>query len=278
MKAGVNLWTVYGWSIGEPASPDVLRALAGMGSGAVELVLDEAANTAQSLLERSEELRSLGADLGLAFPSIASALFWRYNLASKDQQMRDRGVEVIRQGCDVARRYGADVFLVVAGQQEPRTEYRRTYATAVASLRQAASYAAEQGVVIGVENVGTNFLCSAGEFAQFIADVDHPSVQAYLDIGNGMAIGPGYAENWVTGLRGHIAAVHVKDYDAALKAYVCCGEGDLGWPDAIAALNDVGFEGYLMVETPPKAGRGQPSREAGLLAAQTSLNWLSNFI
>ena len=200
------------------------------------------------------------------------------NLASQDPDLRHQGVEVIRGGCDVAAAYGAGVFLVVAGQQEPHTEYARTYETAVRTLRQAADYAADQGIVVGVENVLTNFLGSPGEYAHFIADVDHPSVRAYLDFGNGMSVGPGYPENWITAVRGHIAAVHAKDYDRGLKAYVCCGEGDLPWADTFSALREVGYDGYLLVETPPKAGCGQPTPAAGLHAARTSLSWLAQFV
>ncbi len=278
MKLGVNLWTVYGWDIGEAANADVIRALADMGCAAVELVIDEQANSPTALLSRYDELRNLQETLGIAIPSIATALFWRYNLASQDEDLRRRGIDVIRGGCDVAKKYQAGVFLVVAGQQEPRTEYSRTYATAVNTLRQAADYAADQGIVLGVENVKTSFLCSPGEYARFIADVDHPSVQAYLDFGNGMSVGPGYPENWITAVRGHIAAVHAKDYDRVLNAYVCCGEGELPWADTFSALRDVGFNDYLMIETPPKAGRGQPTRAAGLHAAQTSLTWLAQFL
>jgi sugar phosphate isomerase/epimerase len=102
-------------------------------------------------------------------------------------------------------------------------------------------------------------------------------VQAYVDFGNGMSVGSGYPENWITALRGHIAMVHAKDYDRAFRAYVCCGQGDLSWVDTFAALAEVGYDGYLMVETPPRGGRGQPSQEAGLQAAETSLRWLARY-
>jgi hexulose-6-phosphate isomerase len=103
-------------------------------------------------------------------------------------------------------------------------------------------------------------------------------VQAYLDFGNGMGMGNGYPENWITAVGGHIAAVHAKDYDRVLKAHVCCGEGDLPWAEAFSALRDVGFDDYLMIETPPKAGRGKPTRAEGLHAARTSLSWLAQFV
>ncbi len=278
MKLGVNLWTIYGWDLPGMVDSEVIGAIAAMGSQAVEIIIDEGANSSEALLSRKPELARLLAETGLEVPSVATTLFWRYNLASQDGARRQRGVEIIREGCRVAQAFGGSVFLAVAGQQEPQTEYARSYETAVASFRQAAAYAADLGIVVGVENVQTNFLSSPGEYARFIADVDHPSVQAYLDFGNGMSVGPSYPENWVTALKGHVAMVHAKDYDRGFRAYVCCGQGDLPWETTFAALREVGYDDYLIVETPPRGGRGQPTRAAGLQAAEISLRWLARFL
>lgn len=278
MKLGVNLWTVYGGELPEAASDKVIKALAKMGSQGVELAIDESFNTAELWLERQPEFTALLADTGLEVPSVGTILFWRYNLASQDEGLRQRGIDIIQAGCRVAHAFGARVFLVVAGQQEPGTEYARSYETAVASLHCTADYAADLGVVIGVENVPGSFLCSPGEYAQFLADVDHPAVQAYLDFGNGASMGSAYPENWVMAVRGRIAMVHAKDYDQGLKAYVCCGLGDMDWNSVFSALHDVGYDDYLVVETPPRGGRGQPTQAAGLHAARTSLSWLAPFV
>jgi hexulose-6-phosphate isomerase len=277
MKLGMNLWTVYGWDLPGLVDADVIRAIGAMGAQGVELVLDEDANSLHRLLEHREGLTNVIEESGLEVPSVATTLFWRYNLASQDDDLRKRGIEVIWEGCRAAQAFGARVFLVVAGQQEPQTEYARTYETAVESIREGARLAADLGIIIGVENVLTNFLSSPGEYARFIADVDHPLVQAYVDFGNGMSVASGYPENWITALRDRIAMVHAKDFDSALSAYVCCGQGDLSWEDAFTALKDVGYDDYLIVETPPRGGRGQPSWAAGLQAAETSLRWLAQF-
>lgn len=278
MKAGVNLWTVYGWSLDEPISDEILRALMQRGSQAIELVLDEGHNSEQNLLQRSAGIKSLLSESGVDMPSVATALFWTYNLASRDVDKRQRGSEIARAGCRVANAYGADVFLVVAGQQEPNTEYAVTYDNAVRSLQQVADYAADHGVVIGVENVPGSFLCSPGEYARFINDVGHPAVQAYLDIGNAMATGPSYSENWITAVKGKIAMIHVKDYDRELRSFAYCGEGDLNWTQIMDVLRGAGYDGHLMIETPPKEGRVLPSRVAGLHAAHANLLWMKQFI
>jgi L-ribulose-5-phosphate 3-epimerase len=245
----------------------------------VELIIDGHHNTPESLLRRKEELGSLLADAGLEVPAVATGLFWRYNLASQDEDVRARGMELIRQGCGVAQAYGAKCVLILAGQQETHVEYARSYTTAITSVREAAEYAVDQGIVIGVENVQGNFLCSPAEYARFLADVDHPSVQAYLDFGNGASVGPSYPENWITAVKGRIAMVHAKDYDVGFESYVCCGLGDLVWEDVFSALRAVEYDDYLIVETPPKGyGRVRPTRAAGLHAARTSLSWLTWFV
>lgn len=278
MKLGLNLWTVCGWNLDGRVSTDLLSSVADLGAQGFELILDEGGNSAEQLLAAKEELLATLEDVGLQVPSIATTLFWKYNLACQDEGERRRAKQIIYEGCRVARAFSAGVFLVVAGQQEPRTEYDRTYEAAVRSLRQAAEQVEDLEVVIGVENVRTSFLCSPGEYAQFIADVDHPLVQAYLDFGNGMSVGPSYPENWVTAVEGRIAMVHAKDYDRHSGEYVCCGLGDLSWEDTFAALKTIGYDDYLIVETPPAGGRGQPDIDAGLHAAKTSLSWLSRFV
>jgi sugar phosphate isomerase/epimerase len=245
----------------------------------VELVVDDGANAPEQLLSRRTELSALLDELDLAVPGIGTTLFWRYNLASQDESMRRRGLDLVRDGCRVAQAFGAPVLLILAGQQEPHTEYARTYAASVETVREAATIAAEMGIILGVENVRTSLLGSPGEYARYLADVDHPAVQAYLDFGNGMGVGPSFAENWVSAVAGRIAAVHAKDYDGAVNSHVCCGLGDVNWEATFAALRAAGYDGFITVETPPRGhGSRPPTRAAGLHAARTSLQWLAGFV
>jgi len=126
-------------------------------------------------------------------------------LASQDESLRKRGIEIIRAGCGVAQTFGARVFLVVAGQQEPGTEYACSYETAVASLRYAVDYAADLGVVHRGRKCSRKLPMQPWRVCQFLTDVDHPAVQAYLDFGNGMGMGSAYPENWTKAVREHIA-------------------------------------------------------------------------
>ena len=276
-KIGISLWTIYGWNPLETVTVDMLNKIAVMGSQAVELVVDEAYNTEEHLLNRKADLQAAMQATGLEVPSVASALFWKYNLASQDEAVRQKGVNIIEQECRVAREFGARAILIVAGLQEPRTEYDRSYETAVRTVRKAARYAEDCGVIIGVEHVGCNFLTTPREYAQFLSDVDHPFVKAYLDVGNAMATYRGFPENWVNAVKDRIAMVHVKDYTKEGK-YEVCGRGDLNWTDALGALEDAGYRDALIIETPPDYGSRGQDIPAGLEAARTSLAWLKGFI
>jgi len=275
MQLGMNMWTVYGWQL--PARPDeqAFRALAEMGVKAVELVVDEAANSAENLLRHQAELQGLLDKYGIRVPSIASALFWRYNLGAKDEKTRAHAVGIIEGMCRVAKAYGAQTVLVVAGLQEPHTPFATTWENSAASIRQAAQLAAELDIQIGIENVGANFISSPGEMANFLADINHPNVGCYLDLGNAMSALNGYPENWCTALAGKIVQVHVKDYDKQLRRSVNCGQGHLAWGEVLPVLKAAGYDGYLFIETPPEPAGGL---DVGLAAARESLAGMQKFV
>jgi len=237
-------------------------------------VIDKDPNSTATLLHNRPKLTDAMTKLDLGVSGIATMKLWRDNLASRDDGLRRRALELVRTGCDVAGAYRAPVLLVLAGQVEAGTEYERTYAMSVEAMRRAGHIAAEMGVVLGVENVNSGLLRTPGEYARYLADVGHPSVRAYLDFANGMFVGPSSAVEWIDAVRSELVAVHAKDYDRTFHGFVPCGLGDVDWDVTMAALRATGFDGYVTIEAPPR----QPTRAAGLHAARTSLQWLAQWV
>ena len=274
MKIGMNLWTVYSWQMPEHISDHVTGGLAGMGIDSIELTVDDGANSVERLLADRQAIQATLARHGLRTPSVASGLFWSYNLAARDEAERRRAVDLAKGVCRVAAAYGARTILVLGGLQEPHTPFALTWNNALRSLREVARTAEELGVLVGVENVASNFLNSPREMAGFIAEVGHPSVGAYLDLGNVMYVLKGLPENWCTALAGRIVAVHVKDVSNKNGAIVYCGQGDLPWGEVLPVLKECGYDDTLFIETPPESG----DIEAGLEAARQSIAGLRPFV
>jgi len=246
MKKGANAW-IY------PASftvDDVLKASREIGYDGVELNLNE-----EMLKISSKERRSIAEkaqSISLELPSLCSGLFWKYNLASPDETIREKGTEILKIGCEFAADIGAGVVLVVPAVSVPEMPYQKTWELSKESVLEAVSTAADCGVDLGIENVWNRFLYSPLEFRSFIEEINHPNVKAYFDVGNVWFLG--FPQEWIRHLKGLIACIHVKGFNRPTFQFTPLLQGDIPWADVMKALREVGYDGFLNVEVPPYPG------------------------
>jgi hexulose-6-phosphate isomerase len=107
-------------------------------------------------------------------------------------------------------------------------------------------------VVIALENVWNNLWVKPAIFRSFVASFKSPWVKAYFDIGNHVK----YAapEEWILQLEGLISKCHVKDFklnpsDANGEgSFVNIRDGSVRWPVVRAALEKVGYSGWMTIE------------------------------
>ena len=188
---------------------------------------------------------------GVTISSVATGVFWKYNLGSTDEVVRERGIEYLRAGIELAHDLEANVLLVVPAVADPKIPYDKMYKIAQESIKSQADYAKDCGVVIAVENVWNKFLYSPMEFKKFIEEIGHEYVKAYLDLGN--IVNLGYPEHWVDLLKDLIACVHVKDFDinvGNITGFRHMGQGSIDWVPLIKRLRETGYDYFLVVECP----------------------------
>lgn len=275
-EIGVNLWTVLGWEPQEFVLADsVFMRVAAAGASAVELALDERAWTFERVAEAQGELRAALDRAGLAVSGVALRHFFDHNPASQSADVRGRALRAVRSACRLAHELGAATIVVVPGMQERLVPYEATFDAAMQTLAQTARYAEDAGVTIAVENVPLSFLQSPREFRELIDAVASPAVGACLDLGNVLAAGQEFPENWILELNDLIALVHAKDHlggrEGGMRA---CGDGSVRWDDCLRALDDVGYKNGFVVETPPNNGE-DVDLEAGIAAAEQSIRFLA---
>lgn len=254
MKKGINLWSVDWPSIlSELSNKDVARRIRKIGYDGVELVFDDKDFDPTKISE--ETIQRVAEDFKsehLETPSVATGVFWKYNLGSHDERAREKGIEYGKAGVRMASIVDASSLLVVPGVASPEISYDKLYENAVKSVRELAEFAEDYGVTIAVENVWNKFLYSPIEFRRFIKDVGMRNVKAYLDIANLLAIS--HPENWIQILGNRISNVHMKDFDldiGNINGFRNLLKGSVNWSSVIRLLRNVGYDGYLIVECPP---------------------------
>lgn len=208
-----------------------------------------------SAMNREEVLAARDA-AGLQIPSVVISTHGTHPLSSPNPSTRAIGLEGLRQGLRDAKVYGADSVLFVPANVNQEVSYADAYVRSVAEIKQVVPLAEELGVTIAIENVWNHFLLSPLEAAQYVDAFASLRVQWHLDIGNLVHIA--WPEQWVRTLGHRIAKVHVKEYSRKLRDTsgpragfnVDLLEGDSDWPVVMAALDEVNYTGWLIVEQP----------------------------
>jgi sugar phosphate isomerase/epimerase len=137
-------------------------------------------------------------------------------------------------------------------------------------MRPAASRCADEGLVLGLENVRSCWANSGYNTGRILDAVDHPALQAMWDPGNDLVSGGEPYPEGYEAVRGRICHVHVKDahvVDPAtgLTAWDAVGRGEVDWAQQFAALAADGYAGTLALEThwhPPGPNGAPPDKIA----------------
>ena len=189
----------------------------------------------------------------LTIPSVAGGDFWRSPLSSTDESTRREGLRQGRKLIEAASTLGAKTVLVVPGVVDKETRYDRAYENTLEGVRELATVASDHDVSLGVENVWNGMLYSPLELREFVdSAAETGPVGAYLDVGNVARFGS--PAQWARLLGDRIEAVHVKGYDEAvdtIDGFTYPLAGTIDWPAVAAALDDVGYDGWVSPEVPP---------------------------
>lgn len=256
MKKGINQWAF-------PTSVtfrDIFELTRKYGFQGLELCPDaEGPFPLRPKKELVQELRSLSQDTGITIRSLATGLFWKYNLASPDSSRREKAKDVIQALVDLAYELSVPSVLIIPGYVhvpwDPSSElvpYGDVLKRAKEGLQEVLPYAQSAGVTLALENVWNECFLSPLEFASFLDSFESPFVRAHFDTGNVVLFG--YPEHWIATLGKRIATVHVKDFKKAvgtLAGFCLPLEGDVHWPEVMRALQNIPYNDYLIAEFIP---------------------------
>jgi hexulose-6-phosphate isomerase len=267
------------WIVGRP-NEEELKKVKDAGFEGVEAVVSGHDGPSR---EECEKARGAAEKLGMKIHSVLRG--WA-EFNSADKAKVDDGLAITEKALQAAAAYGADAVLLVpcriggmrmprpwefildydektghirtvtTGDNGPYKDYIEAHNRSVDTSREAVNRlipAAEKAkVVIALENVWNNLWVKPAIFRDFVASFGSPWVKAYFDIGNHVKYSP--PESWILRLGGLLAKCHVKDFKLNPADpdgggdFVHIRDGSVRWPVVRAALEKVGYDGWMTIE------------------------------
>jgi len=257
----LNYWSVPGGLEGTLDPADFIRIAAENRFPAVEIAigdvgsafgLDASEATCQALVREAERM-------GVKIASTASGLYWSRALGDASEDARSAAKHDLERMLQVASWLGVKTHLTIPGAVDvfflpdrPALPYAHVWKWASDGIRALLPTAERCGVRMGIENVWNKFLISPHEMAGFIDQFASPWVGAYVDVGNLQPFG--HAEDWLRHLGRRVVGIHFKDFRKSVgtaDGFVDLLEGDVNWPEVMAAIAEIGYDGPVVAEMIP---------------------------
>ena len=223
---------VCDWQINKRSDPSALAVARDIGLDGVMVDIGGLKNDLH--LRRPEvqqSYRDAVRQTGVVVSSLALGLLNEYPL--KNDPRAERWVA---DSIDVCKAMRLKVVLVpFFGNGDLKGDQAGTDAV-VAAFNRLAPKAADAGVTMGIES-----WLSAEQHVEILERVGSPAVRVYYDMGNSQYAG------WDVGkeirfLGKRICEFHAKDYDGLF------GKGSMNFPAVRAAMDDIGYRGWIQIE------------------------------
>jgi D-psicose/D-tagatose/L-ribulose 3-epimerase len=240
MQIGVNtlLWTA-GFS--EAHLPLIARSRE-LGLDGIELATFDFASFPAAAARRELEAQKVPATL-------CSALVAGMSLATDDAALRAQSLEFLKAGVRATAEAGLSLFLgpfcsavgYLPGRRRTEEEWKRC----VAGLQELGHYAESYNVRVAVEPLNrfeTFFLNTAADALRLCEDVAHPRIGVLYDTFHANI----EEKNQAAAIRllgKHIFHVHTCENDRGIP-----GTGPIDFPGVIAALREIGYDEWLVIE------------------------------
>ena len=227
-----------------------LSAAGRAGYDFVEISIDESNERLARLdwtTSQRAELRRAIANSGVRIMTMCLSGHRKYPLGSHRPELRRQAEEILRKAIEFAGDIGLRVVQVMAYDVFYETSDEETQARFVEGLERGTRWAAQSGMMLGLENLDTPFVDSIRKGLAIICEINSPWLRLYPDIGNLAAAGYSPAEEVVLA-KGQLLGIHVKDSLPRIIRGVPFGEGIVPFRETFQALVESNFWGLLGVE------------------------------
>ncbi|WP_347254061.1 L-ribulose-5-phosphate 3-epimerase [Leminorella grimontii] len=184
---------------------------------------------------------------GVRVPSMCLSAHRRFPLGSEDDEVRNRGLEIMHKAIQLAQDVGIRVIQLAGYDVYYQQANDETRARFRDGLKQAVEMASRAQVTLAMEIMDYPLMNSISKALGYASYLNNPWFQLYPDIGNLSAWDNDVQMELKAG-SGHIVAVHIKDTRPGVFKNVSFGTGVVDFERCFTTLKDCGYCGPYLIE------------------------------
>ncbi|MGV3600622.1 MAG: sugar phosphate isomerase/epimerase family protein [Dyadobacter fermentans] len=221
------------WSLGKQLSPEAFERAKQIGLDGVQVSYNTGKDEkGLSVPETLQAIRDASARTGVKVSSLAIGELNRVPYKSKPQTE-----EWVWSSVDAAKALGVKVVLLAFFSEGDLRNDDAGKKAVISRLKKVAPHAEQQGITLGIES-----WLSGQEHLDIIHAVGSNAVKVYYDFRNSTDAGHDIFKEIPMLGKDMICEIHMKENGQRL------GEGPLDWAKVAAAMNDIGYDGWMQIE------------------------------
>lgn len=196
--------------------------------------------------QNKKDLKNLIESTGVKIQSLSLSAHRRFPLGSEDQETATKALDIFKESVDLAVELGIRYILIGGAEDYYQEVDQFAKDRFLENLGKGFEWACGAGVMLALENwdIQINTMPKVMEYVNYF---DSPWFQTYTDLGNLIYAGVDVVSQ-LEYVKGHIAALHVKDTLPGQLRYVSPGEGKVPFVDAFEKLAEMGFQAPVVLE------------------------------
>lgn len=195
--------------------PEKLKYAKQLGFNFIEMSIDESDQRLARLTWSKDNIHKINETQlyeDIYVQSICLSGHRRYPLGSSDENIRNKGLEIMFQAIDLAQKIGVRVIQLAGYDVYYETKSQLTAQNFKESLNVALDYAAKKQVILALEIMDDTFLNSISKYIELKEAVsNHPYLKVYPDVGNLSAWPQNNVPNELAKGINDTVAIHLKD-------------------------------------------------------------------